>query len=105
MDWLPIVLPIAGAAVAGTVGVLYGNKKGLPDIRQEIEDNQEKLLGVYKERLEQAEAKAADAEEAVNECKPRLKAAEETMKKQDREIAELYRRLDASGLGRSRPRG
>lgn len=107
-QFLALAVPSLVALISGIGGVIYGNRKGLPDIRQEVEEAKTELIGTYKAQIEAAEKRAEHAEKEAAECKAENREQQKEMVKQAKKIRELeaeltnvYRRLDAQGFGRS----
>lgn len=104
-QWSIILVPALIAIISGIVGVVYGNKKGLPDVRRELQEAKDDLIKMLQAQLEVAEDRAEAAERMMKECKPKLAAAERKIRELEREVGNLYRRLDATDQGRrSQPR-
>ena len=96
MEW-SIVIPAALALASGVFTVVYGNRKGLPEARAELQALRDSLVDTLKEQLAAAEREARELRAEIDACKPRLDDAERKVRALERENGDMWREIRRLG--------
>lgn len=93
LDLTPLI-PIAISIGGALGGALYARKRGLPDLKAEVDAQTNLLIGALKEQLTLANAELAKLRPQLAAAEVRIQHLEEEVERLERRAVLLYIRID-----------
>ena len=93
VDFTPLI-PIAISVGGAVGGAIYARKRGLPDLKAEVDQQTNALIKVLREQLEVANTELARLRPQLAAAETRITHLEEEVERLERRAVALYIRID-----------